>query len=156
MISIYKKILLAIDESENSSRAIEKVMEFQRSGDCKVIMFHSIKHSSKVLLSSMAIPSGYGTYYISERELEFEYTKAGSELLIAKQELFNRENLPVETRLIIDEAPEEYIEKIVEEEGFDLVVIGTKGFHSRLNQLLLGTVAHKVVKRAPCDVLIIR
>ncbi len=80
----------------------------------------------------------------------------GDILLQERLGLFNNEELPVETRLISEEAPEEYIEKIVKEEGFDLVVIGTRGIHSKLNQLLLGTVAQRVAKHAPCDVLIIR
>lgn len=156
MVIIYRKILLAIDESNHSLRAIEKVMEFQNSWNSEVVMFHSIKHPSKVLLSSMAIPSGYGTYYVSEQELDYELKTAGDELIHARKELFTNNNLPVETRLITEEAPEDYIERIGEEEGFDLVVIGTKGIHSKLKQLLLGTVAHKVIKHSPCDVLIIR
>jgi nucleotide-binding universal stress UspA family protein len=156
VVIIYQKILLAIDDSKYSIRAIEKVMEFQKSWNSIVVMFHSIKHPSTVLLSSMAIPSGYGTYYVNERELEHELEKIGDELINTKKEIFNNNKLPVETRLITDEAPEDYIKRIVEEERFDLVVIGTKGIHSKLNQLLLGTVAHKVIKHSPCDVLIIR
>ena len=44
----------------------------------------------------------------------------------------------------------------MKEEGFDLVVIGTKGIHSKLRQILLGSVAQRVVKNAPCDVLVVR
>ena len=70
--------------------------------------------------------------------------------------MFDEAKMPVETHLIEDEDPEDYIERMVREEGFDLVVIGTKGIHSKLRQVILGTVATRVIKHVPCDVLIIR
>ena len=112
MVNIYNKILLAVDDSSNSSRAINKVIDLQKSWNCKVVIFHSIKHPIKSLLPNIALLSGSGTYYVSEQELLYEYKKAGDKLLRAKQELFNNKELPVETRLITDEAPEEYIEKV--------------------------------------------
>jgi nucleotide-binding universal stress UspA family protein len=156
VVIIYKKILLAIDKSEQSIRAIEKVIDLQKKCKCKVVMFHSIKHPSKILFGSMSHPSSYGSYYVCERELLYEYRKEGESLLNTRKVLFNKEQLSVETRLITEENPEDYIEQTVEKERFDLVVIGTKGIHSKLNQVILGTVAGKVVKHAPCDVLIIR
>lgn len=153
---IYKKILIAIDESSNSKRAIEKVIELQKSGNCKVVMFHSIGHPARPIIATVPMASGIGSFNINETELLREYKEAGNKLLFARQELFNNEEFPVETRLILDETPEEYIERIVEEQGFDLVVIGTKGIHSKLSQFLLGSVAQRVVKHAVCDVLIVR
>lgn len=150
---MYKKILLAIDESENSNRAIEKVIELQKSWDCEVIMFHSIKHNNKSILLGSVITASSGSYYISERELKY---KIGEDILLAKEKYFDKAKLLVETRLIFDDSPEEYIEKSIEKEKFDLVVIGTKGYHSKLREILLGSVAQNVVKHALCDVLIIR
>lgn len=43
----------------------------------------------------------------------------------------------------------------VEEQGIDLVVMGTHG-RGRLEHILLGSVAEKVVRRSPCPVLTIR
>lgn len=119
-------------------------------------MFHSIRHPATILLNTIILPTMYGTHYVRVLESPHKYRKAGEGLLITRQELFNNEELPVETRLITDEAPEEYIENSAKEEGFDLVVIGTKGTHSKLNRILLGSVAQRVIKHAPCDVLIIK
>lgn len=44
----------------------------------------------------------------------------------------------------------------VKEESIDLVIIGTKGTHSLLEEVLIGSVAEKVVRHIPCDVLVIR
>jgi len=156
VVVIYKKILIAIDESNNSIRAIEKVIDLQKSENCKVVMFHSIGHPTRPLIATVPMASGVGSFNINETELLFEYKEAGNKLLLARQKLFNNEELAVEKRLILDETPEEYIERIVEEQGFDLVVIGSKGIHSKLSQFLLGSVAQRVVKHAVCDVLIVR
>ena len=156
VVIIYKKVLVAIDKSENSNRVIEKVIDLKKSWNCNVVIFNSIKHTAKFILAHIATATGSGSYYINERELLNEYKKEGDNLLLAKKELFNNEDLPVEIRLITDEAPEKYIERIVKEEGFDLIVIGTKGIHSKLNQFFLGSVAKRVVKHAACDVLIVR
>ena len=73
-----------------------------------------------------------------------------------REDSFTKEGLAVETRLIEDDAPEVYIRRIVEEENFDLVVLGSKGHHSKLKEILLGTVSKNVVRSAPCDVLIVK
>ena len=65
-------------------------------------------------------------------------------------------NQKVETRLIYNTMPEDYIKKIVKEEEFDLVILGCKGDHSKLRRTFLGTVPDKVINEAPCDVLIVR
>ena len=82
--------------------------------------------------------------------------KAGELLLNETKDFFIKKGLSIETRLIEDDEPEVYIRKIVEQENFDLVVLGSKGRHSKLKEILLGTVSTKVVKSAPCDVLIVK
>jgi nucleotide-binding universal stress UspA family protein len=54
-----------------------------------------------------------------------------------------------------DMKPEKYIIDKIKEEKFDLVVLGGKGQHSKIESLL-GTVSTHVVNNAHCDVLIVR
>ena len=51
--------------------------------------------------------------------------------------------------------PFEAIVKVAEEERADLIVIGTHG-RSGLNRVLLGSVAERVIRLAPCPVLTVR
>ena len=44
----------------------------------------------------------------------------------------------------------------MKEENFDLVVLGAKGHHSKIKEILLGTVLTKVVKCVQCDILIVK
>jgi universal stress protein A len=60
-------------------------------------------------------------------------------------------DLPLERRLE-DGDPAEMILRVADEEGASLIVLGTHG-RGPLGKLLLGSVADKVVRRAPCPVL---
>ncbi|MEK7715145.1 MAG: universal stress protein, partial [candidate division NC10 bacterium] len=51
--------------------------------------------------------------------------------------------------------PFEEIVKAAEKEGADMIVMGTHG-RSGLNRLLLGSVAERVIRLAPCPVLTVR
>ena len=51
--------------------------------------------------------------------------------------------------------PFEQIVRYAREEKIDLIVMGTHG-HSALASMLLGSVAEKVIRKAPCAVLSVR
>ena len=71
------------------------------------------------------------------------------------EDIFKKAGVPIETRLINDIKPEKYAIEKAKEENFDLIVLGSRGHHSKLS-MVLGTVANLVVNNAVCDVLIIR
>ncbi len=52
-------------------------------------------------------------------------------------------------------SPAETIVRIAQERGADLIVMGTQG-RTGLSHVLLGSVAEKVVRLAPCPVLTVR
>ena len=53
--------------------------------------------------------------------------------------------------MILDGKPGEVIAQCAVEQQSDLVIVGTHGRHG-LNRLLLGSVAERVVRLAPCHV----
>ena len=71
------------------------------------------------------------------------------------ENLFKEANATIETRVIFNKEPDDYIKAQVEEEGFDLVILGCKGEHSTVKRVI-GTVPEKVLNHVPCDVLIAR
>jgi nucleotide-binding universal stress UspA family protein len=52
-------------------------------------------------------------------------------------------------------SPADVIVDEAEDNGADLIVVGTRGLHAG-RRLLLGSVSTKVVHHAPCDVLVVR
>ncbi len=152
MIILYKKILLATDGSHHANNAAEKAVEFQKIWDSKVLIIHSIKDNrlpSEIYPNIEALYSKYST-------LEEVYQEAGKRLLIKTKDMFGANQKSVETRLIENEPPGDYIRRVVEEENFDLVILGSRGQHSKVKKVFLGTVSSKVSKNTPCDVLIVK
>jgi len=152
VIKLYKKILLATDGSEHANNAAKKAIEFQKIWDSEVVIIHSIKDNR---IPSELYPN-IDVLYAKYSSLEEVYKDAGTKLLNKTKRMFGDRQSSVETRLIEKEAPEDYIRRIVEEEKFDLVVLGSRGQHSKVKKVLLGSVSSKVSKNAPCDVLIIK
>ena len=149
---IYKKILLATDGSFHANNAAKQVVEFQKIWNSMVVIIHSIKDNR---IPSELYPDAT-VLYSKHTTFEEVYKEAGKNLLEKTRNMFGKNQELVETRLIENEAPENYITRIVEEENFDLIVIGSRGQHSKIKEALLGTVSTKVAKRAPCSVLIVK
>jgi nucleotide-binding universal stress UspA family protein len=64
-------------------------------------------------------------------------------------------DISYEIKIIRGEEPDPTIVKHVNENNFDVVVIGSRGL-SALQEFVLGSVSHKVAKRANCPVLIVK
>jgi nucleotide-binding universal stress UspA family protein len=154
---MYNKILVALDNSDDAKRAAEKAIEIAKDSNSEVVLFHSIKHSLRNVLPLVTIPVGLpATQMLGYDELKEAKIFEGKTLLDETKKMFERENIVTESRLIASENPEDYITRVVEEEGFDLVVLGCKGEHSFAKRVLMGTVPQIALNRASCDVLIVR
>jgi nucleotide-binding universal stress UspA family protein len=134
---IFDKILIGIDDSEESIRAVNRVIEIQKGSEGKVVAFHSVTHQLSKSKQEKLISRGKGVL-----------SKAG--------QMFEETDIPFETRLIEDQDPEDYIEKIVEEENFNLVVLGNAGEHNSLKSRLLGSIPTKVMNTISVDVLVVK
>lgn len=156
---MYTKILLATDGSENANRAAERVIEFQKKWNSKVVVFHSIEHHmipKSIPFARSTFPSqAYAIPTVDYDEIRKKYEKAGEKILAETKKMFDDAGLPVKTRLIKYEKPEDYIINILEKEYFDLVALGSKG-HSILERIFVGSVAQEVLNNAYCDLLVVR
>lgn len=152
VIIVYKKILVATDGSLHANNAVGKAVEFQKVWDSEVVIIHSIKDTR---LPSDLYPN-IESLYSKYSTLEEVYQEAGKNLLNKTKNMFGSNQNSVKTRLIEDEPPADYIQRVVEEENFDLVILGSRGQHSKVKKVLLGTVSSKVSKNVSCDVLIVK
>jgi nucleotide-binding universal stress UspA family protein len=151
---MYKKILVGIDDSEDAKHAAEKAIEFAKRDNSSVVVFHSVFHHLSEMDLSFSGLAGAGAPV--NFTIHQDYIKAGSQLLEKTEKLFKESNLEVDTRLIYDIHPEDYIEKQTKEENFDLVILGCKGKHSKIERVFMGTVPSSVINNTDCDVLIVR
>lgn len=139
---MYKKVLLAVDGSENSMRATEEAVKIASLiPDCKieVVYVADFSKSKKEILHSQG-----------KEDLEFSRRKKLSPI----EEIIKSKNVAYEIKILHGEPGPTIIEYANNEKG-DLVVIGSRGLNS-LQEMVLGSVSHKVVKRVDCPVLIVK
>ncbi len=149
---IYKKILLATDGSPHANNAVKKAVELQKLWNSNVVIIHSIEDNR---IPSEIYPDT-SLLYSKHTNIKEVYKEAGKNLLEKTKNMFRTNQHLIKTRLIEDEPPEDYINRIAEEENFDLIILGSRGQHSKIKKVFLGTVSTKVAKSAPCDVLIVK
>ena len=149
---MFKKILLGIDSSVNSMKAVDKVIEIQKENNSEVVVFHAFLHHITELRPT------FGQRPMLDASLSYEIhrgiVKDGTKLLDDIKQKFESKGLKVETRRIFNFGPEYYIEQKVKEEGFDLVVLGCGGKHSKLRRTFVGTVPEYVINNVDVDILI--
>jgi len=137
-------------------RAVSKISEIINP-KTKVVLFNAIEHHFiETIAFSQATLSGMTTQLIPQSKVLQIKKQKGIELLNRAKERLDKLPISVETRVIEDEKPEEYILRVVKEENFDLVVLGCKGKHSKLKRVVLGTVPTEILNKVSCDVLIVR
>lgn len=134
---MFKTIVLALDGSDGSRRAIPLAVELAKRDNAKLV----IAHVEEDILGK----SG-GPIQATEDEIQAEIRQQAEELKAQGIET------TVEMRSVILGGPAHAIEEIADEAGADLIVAGTRG-HSPVAGLLLGGVAQRLLHIAHRPVL---
>lgn len=139
---MYKKMLLAVDGSEHSLRATYEAIKIATLAKESVIEVVLVADYSK---AKDEILHSHG-----KEELEVSRRKR----LLPAEERLKSNNISYHINILRGE-PGPAIIKHANKEKFDLVIIGSRGLNS-LQEMVLGSVSHKVVKRVDCPVLIVK
>ena len=139
------RILLAVDESKSSEKAVEKIAQQFRRENAEVRIVHVLEPISAATPPQMA--AGYAP------ELQ-ELAKPARELLARAAKSLTDAGFKTET-LLREGDIRETIVNIAQEWKADLIVIGSRG-RSGIQRFLLGSVAESVARHAPCSVEIVR
>jgi len=137
-----KKILVPVDGSKHSMRAAEYALEMAKLTQAEIILMHSHKPFPVVL----------GEPYFQNAVTKV--MQKSKELLAPYRDLFNKNEVPVTDQIVEGHADDTIVE-MASAEKCDLIVMGSRG-RSDLQGLLLGSNTHRVLKTAPCPVLVIR
>lgn len=142
----FRRILAPTDFSPESAAAWETAQALARALDAELVLLH---------VQSEAPLYGEGVYSTQRlRELYAAAREWAEKTLEEMAAAARASGLRVQTRLRTG-TPHAEIVAAVAEEGADLVVIGTHG-RGGLDRALLGSVADRVVRRAPCPVVTVR
>lgn len=139
---MFKKILLANDGSKHSLRAAEKAIELAK-----------LKKDAKVEVIYVVDGKTSKTDVINHwNEAEVEGLRLNKLEAVAKKA--KEEGIEFEIKILRGE-PAPTIIKHANENDFDMLVIGSRGLN-KLQEMVLGSVSHKVAKYVKCPVLIIK
>ena len=139
MTTRFKKIVCPIDFDGNSLEALAMAADLARQHDATVYVVHALGAVDPLVVSAQI--AFERARQEGRRDLEN----------IAKKHL---EGVKYETMLRVGNAANEIV-AVVSETGADLVVMATHG-RTGMSHMLMGSVAEKVVRRAPCPVLTVR
>ena len=140
-----KHILVPIDFSLFADQALEYAIELAKSFSARLTLLHVIHFPP--LMTDEYDTSGYVTY------LEEIETDAAQHMQVLRNRM-HEEGLQGET-VIVHEVPFQAIINTAKEKAVDLIVMGTHG-RTGLTHVLMGSVAERVVRLAPCAVLVTR
>jgi len=141
---MYSKILVATDGSEQNHQALLEAVEMARSQKAEL---HGIYIVDTIAFASLPMDvtweNVYNVLYDEGKDaisaVEKEAKKAGVKF----------------TGTVLEGNPAVEIVKYAQEKKMDLIVVGTLG-RSGLSRFLLGSTAEKVIRTAPCPVLVVR
>ena len=141
----FMKILTPTDFSRPSTDALEIALEIAAPG-AWVLLCH--------VVDDLPLTYGYVGIATPTPELRSRMTREAEKELAGFGPKEARADVTVERR-VIHGTPFLEIVRLAREEGVDLIVMGTHG-RTGLKQMLIGSVAEKVVRKAPCPVLVVR
>ena len=144
MISI-KTILCPTDFSKYADNALVYGQEFAKRFEAKLLIHHAVN------VPYMAVAYEIGPDVAAARELAEQDAK---KRLDEKAEALTQAGLTVETHLSVG-APFVDIVTLARRENVDLIIIATHG-RGAIKQILLGSTAERVVRKAPCPVLTVK
>ena len=136
------KILVPVDGSDHSMRAAEYAAKLARRLDGQILLLNTHR----------PFPVTLGEPYF-QKAINKILEKANT-LLDPFRTLLESEQVTFTDR-ILEGTPGEVIPRVADIEKCDLIVMGSRG-HTNLEGLVLGSVTHRVLRSAPCPVLVVR
>ena len=141
-----KRILVPVDFSEHSKKALNYAIPFARQFDAELTVLYVVEPA--------IYPADLSFGQVGLPNLEAELRSRGEEELA---ELIAG-TLPNDVRVVASVRtglPFVEIISYARDEHVDLIVVATHG-HTGVEHILFGSTAEKIVRKAPCPVLVVR
>lgn len=139
----YKHILLAADFSDHGKQVTNKAVELAQANQAKLSIVHVVENLPITDAAYGPIPF--------DVDLTQEWLDASKQRL---KNLGEKLSIPEQRQWLEMGSAKLEIVRVAEENGVDLIVVGSHGRHGLA--LLLGSTANGVLHHAKCDVLAVR
>ena len=143
-----KKLLVAIDGTEYSWRALEYAMGIAKLNDAEMVVLtvakDGLQHTPQLPLESELA----GT--VNESAMQI-----GNDVLGAAKHMVDQQQIPCSYTLVIGSRPAPEIIKCCRKEHCDTIIIGTRGFGA-IEGLFKNSVSQTVIENASVPVIVIK
>lgn len=152
MCQLIRKVLVAIDGSENSLKALDFAIEFADKYSAQLTIINVAESPVMGAVPMEPTTVSGDSMVLFAKDLRYFHEEILSKAVARVKAL--KPALVVFSKLGEGEPALEIVAE-AKEGGFDVVVVGHRGL-GRVKEMFLGNIAEKVVHLAPCIVIIIR
>ncbi|AKB30821.1 Universal stress protein [Methanosarcina siciliae HI350] len=141
---LYRKILLATDDSESARKAADAALELAHLSGAKIYAVYVIDRS---IYSSVPEDLEW------EEAMYTRFRELGKEAVSYMEKAAKDTDLQVES-VLLEGHPAEEIVNFAEKNGMDLIIIGSLG-KSKIERFLIGSISEKVIRNSKVPVLVV-
>lgn len=144
---MFKKILLPTDGSEHAIKAAAIALKFAKEQNAQVEILSVVAMPERTIDLVELFPNFSGVKF------EDHFKKKGLDIVALTAAAFEQAGISYTARVELGD-PAEIICQASEEDGVDLVIIGSRG--KSLSRFVMGSVSTRVSQCSPCPVMIVR
>ncbi len=145
----FRTVLVTLDGSGDAEAVLDDALAFADADDARFILLRVVPPPP--LLASAYLPHAALT---QREESESRLAEAHTYMAAVEQRLGERAS-DIETRVVLHGRPATLIQRVADDEGVDLIAMGTHG-HTALRDALMGSVTRDVVHSSTVPVLLHR
>ncbi len=139
--SSYKKILVPVDGSKYSDRALAHACNLAKKYDSRISLIYVIDNSRVIV-------------FVSRKDYLNEIKNFGKKVLGKATRMTEKREVKSE-QVMKEGKPAQQILNFVKKEKHDLIVVGNKGLGS-IDRFFMGSVSTKLVNNSQCPVLVVK
>lgn len=144
MLQQYRKIMVAVDGSEEAELAFKKAVNV------------ALRNNSELLLAHVIDTRSFQTVSSFDGMLADQATEMAKQTLADYEMKAKKAGLHQVTTVVEYGSPKHIIAKeIPEDHEVDLILLGATGLNA-VERLFIGSVSEYVIRNAACDVLVVR
>ncbi|MEM4378919.1 MAG: universal stress protein [Candidatus Nitrosotenuis sp.] len=133
-----RKILVPLDGSKHSKKALELAIGISKNRGISITGFHIIM-----------LP------VISDGKIKKRYQRLANMMIVGAAKIAKKNGVPFSWKLRRDGYAGKEIVRFAQEEGFDLIVMGSRG-PNPVAEMFLGSVANYVLNKSKVPVLVVK
>ncbi|MGI2326762.1 universal stress protein [Planococcus sp. YIM B11945] len=144
MTFVYKRILVAVDGSNEAEWAFRKSVEIAKRNNAELNLVHVVDLRTYSTITKR-LPDMDDRVFDQGKELLARYQKAAQEAGLSDVQVYVSSGSP---NTVISR---DYAKRL----KADLIVCGAQGLNA-MERFLMGSVSQHIVRSSPCDVLVVR